>query len=1542
MSMAGMAFGAGYSPIQLTPGSFTFNMIVPSNYPALPANYAVTVTLDQGPGGTPPGDNGGNTLYEMGADPGAPTTGLPHANTTLTSSSQSGHKWQLPPSWIGNNCVFVGNYTNIPVGFTNTYAAGDYMTFTTPTAASYLSFLTCAGNGPVGVQTLIYHQDGVIETNQINPPDWFSGNNGALAYICKGRATPQGGLNNINGGNAAELFGNDIQLTDTTSPVTNVVFNYASGGRVAIFAVSGSSDGVNFSPIPISGYNADAVIETLPGPLPYNATMDNGTNLSVGGAGANTFFEKGWDPYYPNIGFPAHGTTITSAATGRPYQMAASYSGNMAALIDTNHQLVNITPANPQPYTAFSLLDAGGNIGGANTMTNIIVLQHADGTSETNTFYAYDWFNTSQPIAYACNGRVNFNNVHSVNNENNTSPRLFESQFQLVNTQSPVTNIQLRFGSYPPGAPASTAWILAVSATAGGIPVSFAGSTVAQNVAAGQTALFSATNAFGSSPVYQWRKGSSVNGPWVNLTDGGNISGSSTLNLTVANVSSSDVGYYECVGTNAVTTNTVATIPAPLTLLVATGSNVVQSTDTISDSGDATTSPAGQDVTAVIDGTLNTYLNYGANGTNAPYPFQGPVSFTVTPQIGNTTVTALRFFVGTNNYLTDPVDYTLAGSQDGVNFTTISSGSLSLPNLRNPATGPIVTSNLIEQEVDFPNTTGYNTYQVTFNQVKDNLGANTNVNNLQIAEVQFIGNLSAVAPGIAQQPVSSVTAFAGANVAMSVVGNGPQPITYQWYSGSTPINGATNATYVLMNAQVANSGSYSVKLSNTYGTTTSSTLNLTVLVAPNSYVSGIMGDGPVAYYRLDEADNGAGNNGTIANDYAGGHNGVYTNVQLGVQGYNPLDPDTAVAFETLNAFPSYVGQIKGLNFATPTNTSGNLSVEAWVKGTQNQVAGAGLVTYGYGGGGEQFALDCGGTSNSFRFYFRDAGGASHNAASPVVGGSVNSADGQWHHVVGVLNESATNEILYVDGLPVVTNGLVPGMGVLHPTNQFPMEIGARASTATNLVPNLQFAGSIDEVAVYNYALTPAQVQNHFFLADIAARLLTSPSNATNSEGTTATFSATPYGTPPVTVQWYNSDGANPTTALAGQTNNTLSLANVTAAMNGNWYLVIASNAYGTATSAPVQLTVVSGPPQIFADLNPPYFVYAGYPLQLSVQVNGTAPLSYGWYVNGNPVSNNARISGANTSTLNISSTMASDSGNYELFITNGYGTAHSVVASVSVLPRLEFNGFGNGWDAQGTGKFTGTNALELTDGNGNEAGASFFSSPLYIGGFQATYTYQDVTGGGADGAAFVIQNDPRGATALGGGGGSLGVSGITPSVELEFNIYSPNTVGFAFHTNGANGTYITPGTVGIDSGDPINVTLTYLNGTATMKLVDTVNSNSFTASTPINIPAIVGGQTAYVGFTGADGGAASTQIITNFTFVSLIGLNVQPTPGNLVITWPTAVGGYVLQQSASLSPASWSAVTATPTVVGGFNQVIIPTSGNGSTYFRLLNPAAGQ
>ena len=76
-------------------------------------------------------------------------------------------------------------------------------------------------------------------------------------------------------------------------------------------------------------------------------------------------------------------------------------------------------------------------------------------------------------------------------------------------------------------------------------------------------------------------------------------------------------------------------------------------------------------------------------------------------------------------------------------------------------------------------------------------------------------------PVIISQPLTQTVAV-GSSTSLAVSVTGTSPINYQWYLNGSPILGATNSNYSIASFQLANAGSYTVRASNAYGSTTSS------------------------------------------------------------------------------------------------------------------------------------------------------------------------------------------------------------------------------------------------------------------------------------------------------------------------------------------------------------------------------------------------------------------------------------------------------------------------------------------------------------------------------------------------------------------------------------------------------------------------------------------------------------------------------------------------------------------------------------------------
>ena len=92
----------------------------------------------------------------------------------------------------------------------------------------------------------------------------------------------------------------------------------------------------------------------------------------------------------------------------------------------------------------------------------------------------------------------------------------------------------------------------------------------------------------------------------------------------------------------------------------------------------------------------------------------------------------------------------------------------------------------------------------------------------------FMLNPLPSAPIITTQPQSQTTQ-AGGSVTFTVAANGVPSPNYQWQFNGQNIPDATNATLTLNSVTAANSGGYSVVVSNPYGSVTSTTASLAVL-----------------------------------------------------------------------------------------------------------------------------------------------------------------------------------------------------------------------------------------------------------------------------------------------------------------------------------------------------------------------------------------------------------------------------------------------------------------------------------------------------------------------------------------------------------------------------------------------------------------------------------------------------------------------------------------------------------------------------------------
>jgi hypothetical protein len=433
-------------------------------------------------------------------------------------------------------------------------------------------------------------------------------------------------------------------------------------------------------------------------------------------------------------------------------------------------------------------------------------------------------------------------------------------------------------------------------------------------------------------------------------------------------------------------------------------------------------------------------------------------------------------------------------------------------------------------------------------------------------------------------PAPANEGYVGQTITYSPVFAGTLPITYQWMvdtgSGPTNIPGATNSTLILNNLQFANAGTYSLTANNIVGGPVSSSSSaLTVLADPASvgstaYGTSVLAYQPFAYWPIDDTDDPSTGVAPVYDASGHGFYGVFgLSSQNGFDGVVGPQPPAFPGFDTNSwASESINGETNAWITVPPLNlTSNSVTISMWIYPLANELTFTGLLMNRPYGAGLGFG---GSTSNGTA----ELGYTWNNNAGNTWGfnSGLYPLLYQWSFVALVVQPTqATLYLYYIDpntGLPDLysTNNVIP-----HETAPFNTMslIGTDPDSPAEL-DTREFTGSIDEVAVFNTALSGGQLLQIFSegagLGYTAVTIAGQPQSVTEFVGGTATFTASGIlGSIPLSYQWQQ-NGTN----ITGATNTTLTIDNITSANAGSYQLFV-TNPVGPVGSSVATLTVVS-------------------------------------------------------------------------------------------------------------------------------------------------------------------------------------------------------------------------------------------------------------------------------------------------------------------------------------------------------------------------------
>jgi hypothetical protein len=464
------------------------------------------------------------------------------------------------------------------------------------------------------------------------------------------------------------------------------------------------------------------------------------------------------------------------------------------------------------------------------------------------------------------------------------------------------------------------------------------------------------------------------------------------------------------------------------------------------------------------------------------------------------------------------------------------------------------------------------------------------------------------------------------------------------------------------------------------------------------------------------------------------------------------------------------------------------------------------------------------------------------------------------------------------------------VGTVTCTNS-PTSVGPPAGSGTvNPVPSVGAGDSLN-----NYAITLAPSNWNIAKASTTTTITSvSPSPTDPTVPATVTVTVVPVapgtGTPTgsvtvnsspagvsCTVTPFSGTGSCPLTFTAGGQQS------LTATYTSN-SSNLSNSATSAATSLSVNQPVIIGPSSLPpATLNFPY-----QPQQLTATGGSGSYTNYavtgGSLPTGLTLSSSGLLSGTPT---------AAGTNPVTVSVTDSLG---------DVIPQNYT--ISTGFTLVGTAAVNGA-GVQLTSAT-SQAGAAWAGTQQSVAsGFSASFQFQITPDAAADeladGLAFVIQADTRGASALGGGGGDIGyagtTTGITNSLAVEFDTYDdssapeddPNGNHIAIISNGtgtnlASHCQTSPGSCSggssvlavtnsslaftLADGALHTVTITYTGGSSGTLTVS-VGTTTIVTATNLNLETLLGlpsNGTAWVGFTGGSGAGGENGDISNWSF----------------------------------------------------------------------------
>jgi len=553
-------------------------------------------------------------------------------------------------------------------------------------------------------------------------------------------------------------------------------------------------------------------------------------------------------------------------------------------------------------------------------------------------------------------------------------------------------------------------------------------------------------------------------------------------------------------------------------------------------------------------------------------------------------------------------------------------------------------------------------------------------------------------------PPSSQKGYLGGPAVFNAWVDGSGPLACQWSFEGSDIPGATNATLVLSNLAIGDTGRYSLRVSNAFGTVMSSSVGLSV-----SHAVVWDGDGAV-FSPLDLPDVVA-----VVGDLALKRDG--TLISWNTSGStSPVAGLTNLAAISADLGLQKDGTVVAWGYGSVPVGLTNVTAIASGSGRYCAVKSDGVVvTWSSGWDGTRLVAVT--APNDLTNVVAVACGGSHILGLTCQGAVISS--GNDSALQGKVPQDLDNVVAIAAGrvhsLALKADGTVVAWGSDYGTDSDDRDFyGGMTIAPVGLTDVVAIeAGDWHSLALkrngtviawgYRYDGAPNVPPGLTHIATMAAwqdsslamigegppLVMTQPANRTAYSGGVGAFFANAVGAQPLSYQWRR-NGEN----IPGATNAILNLQDLRLSDAGH-YSVAVANVLGSVLSREASLTVTVGPP-IIRTSPTNQVAFLGGTVSLRVTVGGTAPFDYRWFQRG---ADGAGIpmEKATNATLVLSNLTASAAGTYYAVVSNHYGVVSAPPAAIAVA---NVAAWGLNYSGQASVPATLTNAVAIAAGEG--------------------------------------------------------------------------------------------------------------------------------------------------------------------------------------------------------------------------------------------------